>query len=56
MSKRTKSNGVKSTTCDKCNLSLISVPGKRHRRCGGADGAKIRPKHSPGIGVRGYWR
>ncbi len=54
--RRTKSNGVKTCTCDKCELKLISVPGKRHRRCGGAPEAPIRPKHAPGSGVRGIWR
>lgn len=54
--KRTKSSGVKSCECDKCGLKLISVPGKRHRRCGGGPDAAIRPKHAPGSGVRGIWR
>lgn len=54
--RRTKTTGVKSCTCDKCNLSLLSVAGKRHRRCGGTDGAPIKAKHSPASGVRGFWR
>lgn len=55
-SRRTKTSGVKSCTCDRCGLELISVPGKKHRRCGGEVGAKPRPKHSPHNGVRGTWR
>jgi len=57
MSKRTKTTGVKECTCDKCGLTLISVPAKKHRRCGGAPMTKIRAKHSSNIGqVRGVWR
>ncbi len=54
--KRTKSTGVKTCKCDKCEMELISVPGKRHRRCPGQVGAPIRAKHAPGSGVRGIWR
>jgi hypothetical protein len=57
MSKRPKSTGVKSCTCDRCGIELISVPGKRHRRCGGKEGAPIRAKHSPTVGrTLGVWR
>lgn len=54
--KRNKSSGVSSCSCDKCGLQMLSIKGKKHRRCGGSEGAEIRPKHSPNTGVRGIWR
>ncbi len=45
-----------SGTCDKCGLAAAHiVKGKRHRRCGGSQGAPIRAKHSH-ADVHGTWR
>lgn len=45
-----------SGTCDKCGVQAAHVvKGKRHRRCGGTQGAEPRPKHSI-ASVRGVWR
>lgn len=56
MAKRNHSPNVKVCTCNKCGVEAHSVPGKVHRRCGGQEGAEIRPKHK-GIepANRGRW-
>ncbi len=40
-------NNSKPCTCSICGVAANSIPGKPHRRCGGSEGAKLRPKPSP---------
>jgi hypothetical protein len=41
-------------TCNLCGLKERSIPGTRHRRCGGSKDAPKRAKHSH-TGRRGTW-
>ena len=53
---KNKNSGTRSCTCSVCKMRDPStVQGTRHRRCGGAEGAPRRPKHSATGGNRGVW-
>jgi len=54
--KKNKDTGFTNTTCNLCGVEAHTKAGKEHRRCGGSEGAEIRPKHdklSPS--KRGKW-
>ena len=55
--KRAKTSGTKACKCTVCHLEHPStVPGKKHRRCGGAVDAPIKAKRAERQGVRGVWK
>lgn len=55
--KRQQKNPTSACTCDVCGIKDPStIQGTKHRRCGGGLDVRLRPKHSPNSGIRGYWR
>jgi len=57
MAKKDRPTPARNVKCDKCELDGHSVPGSRHRRCGGSKDAPLKDKHNkPEIADRGVWQ
>ena len=55
--KRKRAPHGEAAVCDKCGTKANAIPGRRHRRCGGSEGA-VREKHAARLAraERGTWR
>jgi hypothetical protein len=57
MTKRNHSNPATKCKCQACGTEAQSIVGTRHRRCGGATGAGVRPRDGDKLpsAARGVW-